>query len=35
MYPILPFEPAVAAQAIVAFFTVVSSLFGWFLFARF
>lgn len=34
MYPIMPFESAVAAQAIVAFFTVVSSLFSWFFFAR-
>ena len=35
MYPIMPFESAVAVQAIVAFFTVVSSLFSWFFFARF
>ena len=35
MYPIMPFESAVAAQAIVALFTVVSSLFSWFFFARF
>jgi hypothetical protein len=34
MYPIVPLESAVAVQAIVAFFTVVSSLFSWFFLAR-
>jgi hypothetical protein len=34
MFPILPVESAVALEAIAAFFTVVTSLFGWFFFAR-
>jgi hypothetical protein len=34
MYPIMPFESAMAVQAIAAFFTVVTSLFGWFFLAR-
>jgi hypothetical protein len=34
MYPILPVESAVALEALAAFFTVVTSLFGWFFLAR-
>jgi len=34
MYPIMPFESAIAVQAIVALFTVISSLFGWLFLAR-
>jgi len=34
MYPFMPFESTVAVQAIVALFTVVSSLFSWFFLAR-
>jgi hypothetical protein len=34
MYPIIPFDSTVAVQAIVALFTVVTSLFSWFFLAR-
>jgi hypothetical protein len=34
MYPILPFESAVALEALAAFLTVVTSLFSWFFLAR-